>query len=437
MILHIYSENPHLLDIINKNPETDNGLYLKPLKDGVAIGNAVSVHQYDIYFQDGGHSYTEEIGNQLDYQSLCNPLIVLHLSTDFLGHILKESSEYLAQELKWLGKTRGEVDPSTCKITVPNFYIYSSWYRDGAFLLSKYFKEIKVRNKVGNNFELAIEGKTVFQAVNMLNLVALFAQLTNEKGLFTYIDDSFASKYVRVLTNIEGVPYFVLYLFIKRAVKNKTQFEMVKPLLENYLAKYGIVANLTNEDTQLSRIGFITEAIGIDLPVLDIGCGEFAYYKRLMNRGLEQEYFAVDKEIHLERLGQNIMDRLDADNLKFSTDLTKVPKDKKLNIIISEVIEHNTPEDALALVKKALTFNFEKIVISTPNADFNQFYFDNGFRHSDHHFEFTQTEFKDFIASCTAFRLDLDIRFDQVGDELNGLKPTQIVVIEKNKNHEN
>ena len=431
MILKIYSGNDHLMDILHKNPQTAEGLYLKPLKDGTIAGNAISANQYDVLFWDMGNSYTEDTSNQLDFQSLCNPLIILNISTELFGHILKEKSEYEVQEMKWLEKTRGNIDTQSCTIEVPVFYINSSWYRNGVFLLEKYFKGIKLKHNVGSNFSLAIMGMNVFEAINLLNLTALFTHLTNVDALNTFIDDSFALKYLRVLTNIEHVPYFVHYLFIKRAIKNKAQFEMVKPVLENYLKQYGIEANLTNEDTQQSRLGFITTEIGIDLAVLDIGCGEFAYYKRLMNKGLVQNYYAVDRDEKLQRLGENIMNRLDADNLTFYNELGVVPREEKVNIIVSEVIEHNERNTSLELIKDAMNFNFNKIVISTPNAEFNKFYFDEGFRHDDHHFEFTSEEFQAFISECTAKHKDIQIKYAQVGDELNHIRPTQIAVIEK------
>ncbi|MBO9618641.1 MAG: hypothetical protein J7539_06340, partial [Niabella sp.] len=304
------------------------------------------------------------------------------------------------------------------------------WYRNGIFLLEKYFKGIAVEQNVGNNFSVTITGSTIFEALNLLNLTALFTHLTNIDDFSTFVDDSFAQKYLRVLTNLEGVPYFVLYLFIKRAVKNNTQFALVKPVLEAYLALYGIKANLTREDTQQSRLGFITDATGIDLAILDIGCGEFAYYKRFVKMGHTQPYYAVDRAENLGRLGENIMNRMDTDNLSFYTSIDEVSVNGKVNIVLTEVIEHNAREASVALVKKALEFDFNKIIISTPNAEFNKFYFDSGFRHDDHQFEFTRGEFRLFIEDCIAGN-DVQIMYTQVGDELNGIRPTQLAIIEK------
>jgi hypothetical protein len=264
-----------------------------------------------------------------------------------------------------------------------------------------------------------------------LNLVAIFTHLTNLDGLDTFIDNSMIDKYIRILTNIEKVPYFIFYLFIKRAVKSQAQFLIVKPVFEAYLANYGLKANLTNEDTQQSRIRFITEAIGIALPVLDIGCGEFSYYKRLMNMGLTAKYYAIDRDERLERLAKSITYRMESSNLLFSTDYKEVPKDAQLNVIISEVIEHNNVQDALELMKIVLRFNFSKVVVSTPNADFNQFYFEEGFRHSDHQFEFTVAEFSQFIETAIIGLDNIKVTYAQVGDQINGVRPTQLCILEK------
>jgi hypothetical protein len=42
MILKIKSINDFFLDILYKNPDIDNGLYCKPLKNDQVIGNAVN-----------------------------------------------------------------------------------------------------------------------------------------------------------------------------------------------------------------------------------------------------------------------------------------------------------------------------------------------------------------------------------------------------------
>ena len=211
MILQIHSENPQLLDLLNKNPHTDFGIYAKALRNGQLVGNAVSAHQYDVLFQDTRYSYLPEESNQIDFQSYSTPLVVLHICNEFFKELLQERQTYLQQEIKWLGKSRGEVDTYPCRIEVKNLYANSNWYAQGHFLLERYFKNIHATPLIGNNLSLTIEGKNVFEAMNLLSFVAVATHITNTYGEYTYIDDHFAQKYARILTNIEQVPYFVFY----------------------------------------------------------------------------------------------------------------------------------------------------------------------------------------------------------------------------------
>ncbi|WP_118974171.1 methyltransferase domain-containing protein [Taibaiella koreensis] len=432
MIIQIKSRNEHLLDLLFKNPDTDFGLYFKPLKDGIIAGNVVSPHEYEIVFQDTQFSYMPEDGDQLDFQSYSSPLALLHICTELFSHILKDKETFLRQELKWLGVTQGSLDKHACHITVPTLYIHSGWYRDGQHLLSRYFPGLKFTQRQGRNFCLEIEGASVFEAFNLLSLVALLSHVTNEYGLFKYIDDSFAYKYVRVLTNIEQVPYFIFYLYAKRAVKSVKQFQLVKPVMEQYLLRNGIEAELTWYGTQQDRQLFITGLLDTGTAILDIGCGELSYYKRMMNKGLKATYYAVDEEERFAQLGAAIARRLEATNLEFYTRLEDCGTKEEVNIIMSEVIEHNTLEAAGDLIKKAMTYNFRQITITTPNADFNIFYGDDDrFRHEDHHFELSREAFRQLIDSCLDGREDARITFDQIGDKLNGLQPTQACIISR------
>ena len=140
MIIQIRSNNPHLLDALNKNPNTDFGIYAKSLRNGQLIGNAVNAHQYDVVFQDTRYSYLPEESNQIDFQSYCSPLVILHCCNEFFKDQLQEKESYFEQEIKWLGKKRSEVDNQPCTIEVKNLYINSSWYSGGRFLMERYFK---------------------------------------------------------------------------------------------------------------------------------------------------------------------------------------------------------------------------------------------------------------------------------------------------------
>ena len=430
MILKIKSNNDRLLDVLFKNPDTDSGLYLTPLKNGQVVGNAVNKNYYEVVFRDTKYSYLPEDANQIDYQSYCSPLAVLHICNELFGHILKSKDEFSSKEIKWLGITQGEADTESCTIEIPSFYIDSNWYRNGRFLPAKYFDGIEVQQQTSRIFRLTISAKSIFEAFNLLALTALFTHVTNDYGIFTYVDDLLAQKYGRILTNIDNVPYFVFYLFIMRAVKSERQFIELKPVFESYLAKYGLEANLVLQGTTLQRIQFITNILEKDMPILDIGCGEFTYYKKMMKENFSSTYYAVDHNYErFERMAESISRRYDDDNLVFMSSLEEFDSHECVNILLTEVIEHNAMDTAKELIKAALSYNFNKLIITTPNVEFNQFYnMEKDMRHEDHHFELTNQEFLDLITECSEYK-DVNIDFFRLGDNLNGIQPTQGCVI--------
>ena len=99
---------------------------------------------------------------------------------------------------------------------------------------------------------------------------------------------------------------------------------------------------------------------------------------------------------------------------------------------MSEVIEHNTKENATVLIKQALGLQFASIIITTPNADFNKYYSETmERRHDDHQFEPTADEFRQLIVDSVIDVPNLEICFDFIGDKINGIQPTQVCIITK------
>lgn len=430
MIIKIKSENQYLLDVLHKNPNTDEGLYMNLLKNGVAVGNAIDANHYDVLFQDNRNSYMPDDSNAIDYQSYCSPLVVLDILSGLFPHLTKSKEAYWVKEIKWLEKPYSEIDNQICEIEIPTFYIHSGWVNGDAFLLSKYLPQVSVTNKVGHNYRLKIKAENIFEAMNILSVVSVFTHITNRYGVFTYIDDAFSKKYARILTNINNVPYFVFYLFIKRTVKAESQFLEVKPIFEAYLKESGIQASLIHYSTHQARIKYIVDRIDISLPILDIGCGELLYFKSMMRKGFFQSYIAVDEDEKFEAMAVQMANRYKTNALDFYTDLDQVDIEPRYNIILTEVIEHNTIENAKLLVRKALRFNMKQLIITTPNVEFNKFYSeDTGSRHDDHDFEFTHKEFVNFIDDCIGDLNQYKVAYDHIGDSLNGVQPTQVAII--------
>jgi hypothetical protein len=424
MIIKLTSENNYLLDILYKNPNTDNGLYLKELKNGVLVGNTISANEYHCVFIDGKHSYMPEEGNQIDFQSHCSPLLALNMGTEFFNHLYKEKTILDQTVISWLGKSYDEIDTHKATVEVSTFFMDSGWYKNGEYLLSKYIKGIALEPNVGNNYKLTIEGATVREVIQKFSIVALFTHFTNRYAIYTYIDDSFIQKYITMLTNVAGIPYFVFYLFIKRIMRSPVQFEKFRSQLESYFDNN---VQFVFTDTHQSRKEFICERINFEQAVLDFGCGELQYFKRLNKKGFTQAYYAYD-EVDFNPVVDKISAIEKVDNLHWIENINSIIGFEG-QIILSEVIEHNTLEEAMALLIWIRdNTQFTQLFITTPDKDFNINYeMVDEFRHDDHDFELSNWEFIKMINEIFSDSKS----FFGIGDCVNGVYPTSCVIIQK------
>ncbi len=421
MLLKFHSSNDYLLDILYKNPNTDLGLYLKPMRNGVIVGNCINAHQYEVIFQDTKYSFLQD-ETQLDFQSYCNPNVILNIINELFNHLLVDKKTYLEKEVSWLEKTYQNIDNQEITIEVLNLYLDSNWYNEKGFLLSRYLPQLILKHQVGQNFSLTIKAKNVFEGINLLALTACFIELTNTFKT-PYLAEDWHTKYVRILTNVENVPYFVFYLFIKRCIKSPMAFESMKPIMEAY---FNGDVSFVFTDTHQTRKEMIFKTLGMEKPILDIGCGELQYYKMFRGKGFKQSYYAVDREESVAKIVEKLQQN-GADNLEFFDDLDQITLKHKVNIIISEVIEHNTLEETEALLMRIKTIPFHQIVITTPNREFNQHYsMGSEFRREDHIYEMNQIEFKSLIIKVFG---EFNVSISQIGDSVKGISPTQMAVL--------
>jgi hypothetical protein len=427
MIIKIHAANDYLLDILYKNPNTDLGLYLKPLRNGVIVGNCVNAHQYEVIFQDTKYSFLQE-ETQLDFQSYASPNALMLILSEMFAHLLIEREKYAEKEISWLEKKYQDIDNQLVTIEVPNIYLDSNWYDERGFLLSKYLPQVQLQHQLGNNYAMKIEAKNVYEGINLATLTACFIEITNTFRT-KWLDESWYTKYARILTNVENVPYFVFYLFIKRCMRSPKVFETLRPDLENYFKND--VVKFVFTDTHQTRKEQIFNTLGMSFPILDLGCGELQYFKMFQNKGFKLPYYAIDREVEMVLPIVEKMQANGGENLHFYTSLDECKPNEKVNIIVSEVIEHNGIEETKLLLEQLKSYHFNQLIITTPNRDFNQHYaMDTEFRRNDHIYEMNHEEFKSLIIN--AFDEKYTVEITQIGDSFNGVSPTQMAVISNN-----
>jgi 2-polyprenyl-3-methyl-5-hydroxy-6-metoxy-1,4-benzoquinol methylase len=161
--------------------------------------------------------------------------------------------------------------------------------------------------------------------------------------------------------------------------------------------------------------------------VLDLGCGEGALLRDLLKDKAFGEVVGVDvsaralqmaaRKLRVERLPERVKARLTLRQGALTyTDARLAGYDAA---VLMEVIEHVDPHRLPALEHAVFRAAHPRaVVVTTPNVEFNARYdtLEAGrFRHSDHRFEWTRAEFRDWAERVAAAH-GYDVRFKPVGE---------------------
>jgi hypothetical protein len=245
-----------------------------------------------------------------------------------------------------------------------------------------------------------------------------------------------------MLKNLAPVPYFVLYLFARKCIPTKQIFDNLKPeLFSAYSGDIELEWGST-QDMRLDAIKgrlFRTSAAPVDMTseddeilqianptlysnVIEIGCGEMDYPRRFLKHMHNNFTWCSHDLTDYSALAKTIQERSEKSFI-FTQNFEEIPLLEDASIIMVEMIEHMEVDQARALVSRAIEkFGPKKVIITTPNYSFNQYFgFEDGrnFRHDDHKFEFTTEEFKSFINGIIDENF-YHIEFFGIGDRING-----------------
>ena len=180
-------------------------------------------------------------------------------------------------------------------------------------------------------------------------------------------------------------------------------------------------------ETRLERVHQALSELGAS-KVVDLGCGEGKLVRRLLRDKQFERVVGMDTAIRsLEVASERL--RLDemAPRMRKRVDLlhgSLIYRDKRLTgydaATLIEVIEHIDPSRLESVERVVFACARPKsVVVTTPNIEFNARFerLENGaFRHPDHRFEWTRSEFRDW-AEGVASRHGYECTIEGIGEE--------------------
>lgn len=426
-VMLIQSTDPNFSRYLKKNPA--GGMTSKTMRSGVLSGWYPNgdAQKYALWFREASteNSFSsEDSKNYLDLTQYASTYFVFQSMTTLFNQVLK-----LDMEQPISGVVHEVRIPNVQLRTEKTFHHLCMFIEPGLYTLTK-----KSESNSMALYDIHIHSDGGFNGFMMkvyLLFYLLHADLYASDIVFM---EGMITKVVGMMNEL-NCPYFLWYWFKKNVlIKPKFYNE-----LEGELGKNSSDGKMYLEfgNTQQQRKAFVDKHIGnFDMNILDVGCGEgdyvLPYAKKLRDTGHSIVGVDIDKNI-TTKLARKLEERHQA-NANVVNSLDEVTLKGQHDIICIEVIEHMPLEDAKTLVVKLAQRDFRKLIISTPNAEFNRFYttLNGSFRHDDHHFEFDRQEFQTFITECLAeVGGNFNVRDFGVGDQVADISMAQGCIITK------
>lgn len=424
-ILKVGSSNPKLSWILQKNPATiaeSKKPFTRQIRKGCAYGFFTKQDQeFILWFRDSDleSSFANGVNAEFEYLDTTrygSPYLPISLITNCLSTAAKKIDENDTEGFEAYVTT-------AIKVSNPRFHDLVTQHYAG-------IAKIESTLIYGDYYEVTIKAPKIYTVLNVIQIVCLLQSLCDDD---TYVElkEAGIEKYINCL-NAADAPYFVRYLFSTRAFSNRASFAKLKDKLQgpDMILQYG--------NTRQQRFDAISDVLTGGETLIDIGCGEMFYGMKLC--GKYETIFAVDADAEQQDINQGKLAKRSIDNIVPLT-AKATPEWVKENealfdgadVLLTEVIEHMSLEEANALIEAILSTNYKRLIVTTPNKDFNVNYgfSDTDMRHDDHQFELPYVKFAKWMEKLWETKKPAATMIYGIGDSVADERVTAMAVFER------
>lgn len=416
-IVQLKSTNPQFSFLIKKNPQS--GMQLRPVRKGIAYGWYSDDATYNVFFKDADNelSYKQNESESFEYLNVSRfntPLFPLNAVNEFFSAPFKARNER---------DTEGYEHSFFINMIQVDRLHYIEFF-------NKHLKDytFSVQHQAHKSYSLTITThKSLYHLLHVVGVLSLFLSIFGDE--YIDISDNVLDKYIRSL-NIIAAPFYIRSLFARNFLTTRERFKRYKASIEQ-MEQYSI--GLEYGGTAMQRRTFISSVLPFNKPILDIGCGE-GFYAIPYAGKIEGTYYAVDINEELLGVVNRKAKAKEIDNIATFGSLAhflELYNEEQVDVILTEVIEHMSEGEAAVLVRQIIgNVNFEQLIVTTPNADFNCYYELEGFRHEDHKWEMGQKAFRDWFAD-TVQGLAVEVEYALIGDRVDEIRTTQGAIVRR------
>lgn len=396
MLLNITSDNPNLGYILRKNP--NSSMTIKKIREGRLFGWFDNHTSYNIYYQDLPHnkSFNKNDFNYLDISEV-NPLVYVVGLKNLLNDTLFKKAEHDIGS-KYI------ITIECIKLSLHSFEFIKNFFKDTLTYTSKLIDS----NESNYNFYKLIFTKKNTTLIDLLDDIYLNICLSCSYKDLIGLSDSFTISLSNLFID-KKYDYITIRKFIDKLIFNKKTFNKINKILTE---AYPDINHFNYSRLKNLRQNWWKDKLS-KLPIIDLGCGEGANINLLSNNIylVEKEEYLLKKAIRKAKYkNKNIIDSA----ANFSDLNIKEP----VQVLMEEVIEHNTLKDCTFLLSNVLLNKYVKeVFITTPNRNFNSFYNISSYRHFDHKWEMTKEEVTNYFNELiNQLNIKVSIVIEDIGD---------------------
>lgn len=416
-IVQVKSTNPQLSFIIKKNP--DSGMQVRSVRKGLAYGWYTDDSTFNVYFKDADNeiSYKQHEHDDFEYLNVSRyntPLFPLNAINEFFAAPLKVQHQQ-------------DVDGYENSFYINMVHIELVRYIE---FFDKHLKDFsfEIGHQAHKSYSLTVTTqKSLYQLLHTVSVLCLFLSMFGNE--YIDISDNVLDKYIKSVQVIDA-PFYIRSLFVRNFLSSRERFKKYKTVLEG-TERYNI--HFEFGGTAYQRRSYIGNALPYDKAILDIGCGE-GFYAIPFAAKIENSYYAVDINEELLVSVERKASAKEIDNIITYPSIGRFLETyngEQVDVILTEVIEHMSLEEARALILQICSHvDFDHFIMTTPNADFNTYYELSGFRHDDHKWELGQKAFQAWLLEVIE-GINLEYEFVAIGDGVNNIRTNQGAILKR------
>ncbi|MBH5318560.1 methyltransferase domain-containing protein [Paenibacillus sp. GSMTC-2017] len=413
-IVQLNSTNPKFSFLIKKNPET--GMLLRAVRQGIAYGWYSDEVTFNVYFKDADNdvSFKRDQNETFEYLNVSRyntPLFPLSAINEFFSSPLKEQDEEGYKHTFFINLIHIE------RVRYITFF-------------QKHMKDytITIEQQANKSYSLTVSTeKSLYHLLHTVSVMCLFLSVMGNE--YIDISEPVLDKYIRSI-NVIDAPFFIRSLFARNLLTTRERFKKYKAYIEQ-TARYEMTLEYGGTATQ--RRSYISSVLAFDKPILDLGCGE-GFYAISYAGKVDGMYYAVDINEELLEVVKRKAESKGIENIVTYNSLDHFLESYShdtVDVILTEVIEHMSEDEAGAFIRKIFeSVTFDRLIITTPNADFNRYYELDGFRHDDHKWEMSKLAFEQWIIRLLQ-DYPCQYSFAAIGDSVEDIHTTQGIIISK------